>query len=768
MIEYGLVSKQGVEKAALKMIEIKGKLVGEALLVNSRQKYINDAAPNAEFIYTFPLPDQAAVFDLTLKLHDTVIKGEIREKDAAFKLYDETLGQGDSAFLLEQVRENVFQISLGQIARGEEVEVDISYFQEIKTVDEEMRICIPTLLAPRYIPGKASGDKMGPGRMAPTDQVSDADFITPPVANVDYRASIEIELDALTPIKSVESASHQINFEMLGETRARVILAEGNSAMDRDFILKVQLSGEAPNRLIWGKNEQNEYFAGLSFSAELPPTSLRPACEYIFLIDISGSMVGDKSVQAAQAIQICLRNLGPEDVFNLAAFESETFVFSPVSLPYNQQNLEQASAWVENLPVMGGTEILPAVQFALGKGSSSEKVVLLFTDGQVGNEKEIIDLVNKNRDGLRLYSIGIDTTVNSHFINAVAAAGNGYAEFVYPGEELEEKILRHFSRIHANFIEEISIEFSDCEPFEPSGRLPERIYDLEPYQFIFRLSAPPHGRVSVSGIYAGRKMLFAIEEIQELGDAGVLEKLWAKQKITELNTYLSWGNPRRSSGIKADIIKLSERYRVISALASFVATYQRKNKMSGLPETVVIPVNAPHGWAMLEKAAEAVLVSCAPVDAGAATTGAISPTFLRQASMPFPANPGLLNRYTENAFNDFSVSRPLLPDSLNKIAAHQNSDGSFGSIESDASVRIKETAQAIVRFAGSRKISLYRNQLQKAIEYLVAMEALILADHALTVLVYEALEMAQERKIIRSNHKSILDLTAQLKAILSD
>lgn len=768
MMEFGLVGKPGGEKACLKWIEVKGRLVGEALLVNSRQKYINDIVQNAEFIYTFPLPDNAAVTGLVLKINDAVIKGEIREKEAALKLYDEALGRGDSAFLLEQVRENVFQISLGQIAKGEEVEVDISYFQEIKTVDEEMRICIPTLLAPRYIPGKASGDKTGPGRIAPTDQVPDADFISPPVADADYKASIEVELNTLTPVKGIESPSHSIKVKNLSETGARVVLGEGNTAMDRDFILKVQMYGEVPNRLLWGKNEQGEYFAGLSFNAELPPTNRKQACEYIFLLDISGSMAGEKSIQAAQAIQICLRNLGPEDIFNLAAFESETVHFSPVSLPYNQQNLEMASAWVESLPVMGGTEILPAVRFALGKGSGLEKIVLLFTDGQVGNEKEIIDLVKGSREGLRLYSIGIDTAVNSYFISEIAAAGNGFAEFVYPGEDLEEKILRHFSRIHASFIQEVKFEFSNNTRFEPSGCLPDRIYDLEPYNLLFKLSAPPQGEVLINGVREGRKTSFTVDDFKELGDAGVLEKLWARQKIAELNVCLSSGNRRRSSSIRADIVKLSERYQVISALTSFIATYQRINKMSGLPETVVVPVKAPQGWAMFSGQAEAVSVSYTVADAGVATTGAIAPGFLSQAVMPFPASPGLVKSSVESSFDDFSISRSNLPGSLNRIAAIQNSDGSFGPIQGDAHALIKETAETIVRFAGSRKMSLYRNQLQKAIEYLVSMEALILADHALTVLVYEALEIAWERKIIRSNYKSMLDLKAQLKAILSE
>lgn len=766
-MEYGLVSKPDNRKAALKRVEISGELFGNALLVNSCQKYLNDAVPNGEFIYTFPLPERAAVYALTLKINETVIKGEIREKEAAFKLYDESLRQGDSAFLLEQIRDNVFQVSVGQLALGEEIEVEISYYEDLKTVDGEMRIRIPTVLAPRYISGTTSGKKTGPGRISPTDRVPDADLITPPIAQVDYKASIELKLNTLAPLKSIESPSHAIKIKQQAETSALVMLEVEDCLMDRDFILKLLLLGDAPNSLVWGENARGECFAGLSFSAELPPAPSGGTHEYIFLLDISGSMAGEKSVQAAQAIQICLRNLGSEDVFNLAAFESETYLFSPVSLPYDQQNLDRASAWVKKLPVMGGTEILPAVQFALAQSSDREKIVLIFTDGEVGNEKEIIDLVRRSRSNLRLYSIGIDTAVNSYLINEIAAVGNGYAEFVYPGEDLEEKILRHFSRIHASFLKDLQFEFSGKTAFEASRKLPDRIYDLEEYRLILKLDGRPRGCLTLSGQCGDESLSFEIADSREIKNGEIVEKLWARQKIAELNDYLAYGNPRRAEGIKADIVALSEKYQVISPLTSFVATYQRIDKLSGLPETRVIPVNAPHGWLMFSRQEPEPILSSvcfAAVDAGEATTGAVCPDFFSAPCIPFPVGPGRVFQETQ----ELSLEGPdwVNAVSLNQLAAMQNSNGSFGNTSSGVSGIIQSTARAIVRLAGSSIISIYRTQIQKAVDYLVSMEAVIADDKALIDSVYEALEKARDRKIIRSYNRRQLELAAKLKDII--
>lgn len=780
-MEYGLLNKRNKKSVALKAVEISGDLVGEALWVKSKQYYCNDSGKNAEFIYTFPLSEQAAVCDFTAKIGEQFIRGEIKERESAFEEYDEALRNGDSAFLLENVRPNAFQVSLGQINPGEEVEINISYFQEIKNSDAEMRISIPTLLAPRYIPGKPSGEKLGPGEFNPTDRVPDGDFISPPIGETNYQATIKLNLNTLTPISSVASPSHQIIIEPVKENTAIISLAEGDSQMNRDFVLNIKLFGEALPRLIYGKNQQNEYFAYASYTPELPAVEKKQASEYIFLIDISGSMAGEKLKQAANAIQICLRNLSPEDIFNMVAFESEIHKFSKESVNFNQENLDRASTWVRGLRSTGGTEILPAVQFALKESSEYQKIVLLFTDGQVGNEKEIINYVKKRNDNLRLFTLGIDTSVNSHFINQIAEAGNAYAEFVYPGENLEDKVLRHFSRINASFMDSIKFELDNASEKDLAGEIPARLYDLEAYSQVFKLANRPEGKLIIKGNYKQQEISIEIDDIQELESAEVLEKLWAKQKIAELEAYLDNGNPRRSQKIKADIIAISEKYRLISSLTSFLAVYQRENKLSGLPETIVIPVDFPHAWGMFDIHSQDLDI----------------PTFLKRSGITSPAAGAMVvtSQFlvtdsifeTKHQFSNLKFNRPIssdddfneefapieealtYTDKLKPLAAKQNFDGSFGSFDANIDSKIQDTARAIINFANNASnISIFRNQLKKAIDYLITMEAEIMGDEDLLKIVCEALELARSRKIIRNDNQQQIEFTAKIKSKLED
>jgi len=767
-MDYGLINKTTKESVALKAVDVSGELAGEALWVKILQKYLNDTGKNAELIYTFPLPEQAAVCDFTARIGNDLISGNIVEKEQAFREYDEAMRRGDSAFILENVRPNVFQISLGQIDAGEEVEIAIAYFQETKTCDGEIRLSIPTLLAPRYIPGSPAGNKMGPGQAQPTERVPDADFISPPMGNPDYPVAIRLNLDSPTPISSIGSPSHQIVVEQSGPQHAEVRLAAGSSRMNRDFILNIHLKGEALPCLIYGKGQQGEYFAYASFTPELPISQENPGREYIFLIDISGSMGGEKLRQAANALQICLRNLGLDDTFNLVAFESETHTFSPDSISYNQKNLESASTWVNKLEAMGGTNILPAVELALSKVSSREKIMLLFTDGQVGNEAEIISYVKDHAENLRLFSVGIDTAVNSYFINEIAEAGNGCSEFVFPDESLEDKILRHFSRINAGVMDHISLILPDVPEAIPAGRLPARLYDLEPCSHIFKLSSQPKRGLSVKGQYLDQEISLEIEQGQELKNAEVLEKLWAKRKIAELESYLANTNPRRLKNIQADIIETSQKYRVVSSLTSLLAIYNRHNKLSGLPETVVIPVDTPYGWTLF-KANDASLDAPRFLQRSAPAPASRGPIYGASVAPPALTIHGdtCCGPVRESALDHnipgFLLKKGERDGSLKRWAATQNSDGSFGYAQDDP--LIEETAFVIAEFCRrAGDISLYRGQLKKAIAFLMSREKQILANDRLIKEVNTALEAARSRKVLRSDNKQQLRFAARVQA----
>lgn len=762
-MEYGLINRKNQKSVALKAVDISGDLAGNALWVKIRQHYHNDSGENAEFIYTFPLPENAAVCDFIATIGEKVITTEIKEKEQAFAAYDEAIRQGDSAFLLESMRANVFQISLGQIDTGEDVKIEINYFQEITTSDTEMRILIPTLVGSRYIPGNVSGEKIGPGEARPTDRVPDADFISPPRGNTDCRASLQMNIKTMSPFISIDSPSHRIQVEQSDFTTAAVSLEEGTTRMDRDFILSLKLSDEPLPRILYGQNDRNEYYALASYTPELPAIDKKQAGEYIFLIDISGSMAGEKLEQAAQAMKICLRNLGNNDLFNLVAFESELHPFSQKSLPFNQKNLDSATRWVNRLRSMGGTEILPAVEFALKEETPEyEKIILLFTDGQVGNENEIINYIKARNQNLRLFSIGIDTTVNDFFINRIAEAGNGYAEFAYPGENLEDKVIRHFSRIHANYMENITLQMEGLS-LEPGGKIPNRLYDMEPFTQVFKMNSQPQDKMIIKGYSGAQEMVLEIDEIIKSPNAKVLEKLWAKRKITELETYLQSGNPRRAKTIQADIIELSQKHHLLSSLTSFVGVYQRENKLSGLPELITIPVDIPYGWDMFNR--DNISRDCLIVnECLSSSVGGNLFSFQTSSRVRFKAK----RMYVQDSVDIADTPHPdagTQESKVKQLAASQNADGSFGTITGEKSAIIMETVQAIIYIlenAGS--ISPFRNQLLKALRFLMTQEETVREDKDLLGLVNQLLQMSRMDRIIRMGEQDLKDFIDRILA----
>lgn len=762
-MEYGLINRKNQKSMALKAVDISGDLAGNALWVRIQQHYHNDSGENAEFIYTFPMPENAAVCDFNATIGEKVIATEIREKEEAFAAYDEAIRQGDSAFLLESMRANVFQIFLGQIDAGEDVKIEINYFQEITTSDAQMRILIPTLVGPRYIPGNVSGEKIGPGEARPTDQVPDADFITPPRGNTDYRASLQLNIKTLKPFISIDSPSHRIQVEQSDPTTAAVSLEEGTTRMNRDFILSLKLSDEPLPRILYSQNDRSEYYALASYTPEFPPIDRKQAGEYIFLIDISGSMAGEKLEQAAQAMKICLRNLGTNDLFNLVAFESELHPFSPGSLPFNQENLDLATRWVSRLRSMGGTEILPAVKFALKEEiPGNEKIILLFTDGQVGNENEIINYIKAHNKNLRLFSIGIDTTVNDFFINRIAEAGNGYAEFVYPGENLEDKVIRHFSRIHASYMENITIQMEGFS-LEPGGKIPNRLYDMEPFTQVFKMKNRPQDKMIIKGYSGTQEFVLEIDEILETPNAEALEKLWAKRKITELETYLQSGNPRRAKTIEADIIELSQKHHLISSLTSFVGVYQRENKLSGLPELITIPVDIPYGWDMFNQ--DNISQDCLIVnECLSSSVGGNLFSFQTSSRVRFKAK----RMHMQDSMDIADTPQPdadTQESKVKQLAADQNADGSFGSIIGERSAIIEETVQTIIYILENvGSISPFRNQLLKALIFLMTQEETIREDKDLLGLVNQLLQMSRIDRIIRTGEQDVKDFVDRILA----
>lgn len=736
-MEKGLVYTGGKEREVpLKGVKIRGNICGFHGEFQVSQTYQNDTSSNIEIIYTFPLPDKATVTDFYARAGERRITSQVWEREKAFEVYDKALRKGDRSFLLEQYRPNLFQVSLGQVLPGEKVEVFISYLEEIKYQDGEIRILIPTLVAPRYIPGKPAGKRQGMGRVGPTDRVPDADFITPPVGEGDYQAQLDLVIDPPIKLNELDSPSHPLKVVPLNQNRYRISFARGEVALDRDIIITGKGMEETTGGSFFHENSQGEKHLYLSLLPELESWEIEETPKnYIFLLDISGSMMGEKLEQAKNALQLCLRNLNQQDTFNLLAFESRVHLFSRESLPFNQKSLKRATRWIQNLRSLGGTEILSALEFSLENCPGKDTCLLLFTDGQVGNEEEIFDYLQKHIRGNRIFTFGIDTAVNSYFLNGLAEKGSGLAEFIYPGERIEDKVLRQFSRITSPRVEGVEIGWGDLKVEEVYPPPPREIFNLDPLTLVAKVKGEVKGQISLGGSVGGERFQVSLDlpPAPENEGSNLLEKLWARFKINTLEESLADINPRREKGVIEEIVKLARDYKVSSGYTSFVAVEERENKAPGqagkLPKTIVVPVSPPVEWnyfpGTLDRGMDSFIHSISPVGEAFEEDISAFKEGLKSCSFTSPGGPspswGPITREWRGEGEDMERA---LDKAFRCLALKQQADGSFAlSLQDNPLERLKYTSLTILAFLlGPSDASLYKRQLLKSLEYL--------ADHA--------------------------------------
>lgn len=701
----------------LKKISVSGKIWGNISEITVTQVFRNEGSKNIEAVYIFPVPSGASITAFEARIGESRINSFLVEKDEGYRIYDKNVRTGDSSFLLEQFRQNVFQLSVGQILSGETVEISVEYIEELEFSDLQLRLMIPMTVAPRYIPGCPAGHKTGPGTANPTDRTPDADYITPPIGRVGYKVDISITANLLRPVKVIESPSHDILIEAAQDNTYKITLKDGTDIPDRDFILLFTCVSEESSRGIIYRGDGDEGIIYMTFVPEIPPTAENNTKNFLFLIDISGSMSGEKLEQAKNALKICIRNLSSNDTFNMIAYANRTHYFSDTSnLPFTQITLDRTSIWIDSLEAESGTEVLEAISRSLDPKRTEDSIIILFTDGQVGNEDEILGYVSENIGSSRIYPFGIDTAVNSYFIKKLALVGRGKAEFIYPGERIDDKVIRQFARITSPSANKIELEWNNLKVAEVFPKRITEVYDMEPVSILARAYGSIEGKVVFSAKSGSAKISQSLHtsSMSEGCAYKLLEKLWIRKIIEELEDMLAIAAPGRENRIREEIIKLSKKYGIVSSLTSFVAVHVRNNKISGRPMTKTIPVSLPGGW----EAAAGMDCTSSREFSASYSPGVQHADTASYSSAP-KDQPGLPCFVTKQ--REYGLAAMGLTDILRAIARNQQANGAFSnSNESDMFEKIETTALVIIALtAGRENLPLYKKQVEKAVRYLI-------------------------------------------------
>ncbi len=607
-METGLLSTTK-ESIPLTGVAVTGDLSSGHACVRVKQMYKNTGARPIEAIYTFPLPTEAVLSGFTMTCAGRTQTGVVKEREEAFRAYDDALVAGHGAALVEEERPNIFTASVGNVLPGEDVEIELEYIERLFAEEGAVRFTLPTLVAPRYIPGNAAGNRTAHGTADPTTRVPDADRISPPTASdVPYRMSLTLAIDVGKGV-TVESPSHVIKSRAEpgkdGGKHEKTIVTFESEPLDRDFVLLVSgaASGDSVTVAAHKRPGEGQGYVALTVVPDLfdvKDKSQPLSC--VFLLDRSGSMGGASMTQARTALRLCLRQLKEGDLFNIIAFDDmmETMSVSPVR--FTGRTLAEADAFLERIDARGGTELLGPLLHAVGM--TKDGLVVLLTDGQVGNEDEIFTRVMEARKATRISSFGIGTNVSTALLGNLAKSTNGALDMIYPGERIDEKVALAFARATAARITDVSVTFEGVFLGDIAPNPPRDLTDGEPWTLFGTFDEPGVGRAIIRGKRAGEA--FALEVplwLPEDANDPFVERLWAKERIKELERADLTG--RRADAMKARIVELCVKHRIASKFASFIVIEKRKGerRTSEQAETQVVPVNLPAGWSMLQPSA---------------------------------------------------------------------------------------------------------------------------------------------------------------------
>ncbi|RKG97724.1 VIT domain-containing protein [Corallococcus carmarthensis] len=607
----GLFTREGAQ-VPLQGVEVTGELLGGHARVRVTQRYRNDEKKPVEAIYVFPLPSDATLSAFSMTCAGRRVAGVVKEREAAFRAYDDAITEGHGAALLDQERANVFTAQVGNLLPGEETLVEVEFLQTLTAEEGSVRWMLPTLVAPRYIPGPVHGDRTGHGSAAPTTRVPDADRISPPTSlNVDYGLRMDLLIDVGRDVV-VESPSHRLTVTKEG-TRTRVKLqrdslyrnfAGDEVELNRDVVLTMRNAN--PDVMLTPVVTHRKAEGPGTFALTVVPDLLNlattpPRQEVVFVVDTSGSMAGDSLPQAQAALRLCLRHLREGDRFNVIAFENSFRTFSAQTVPFTQRTLEQADAWVAGLKAYGGTELLEPMVSAMK--AAPDGVVVLLTDGQVGNESEILNAVLAARGTGRVFSFGIGTNVSDALLRDLARRTDGAVEFIHPGERIDEKVVAQFSRALAPRVTDLEVRFDGVEASELAPSTLPPLVDGTPWTLFGRYAQAGTGSVTLKGKSGREPFSLTVRlDLPALSDRPVVEKLWAAERIRGWMDAGLVG--RRAEAMKERIVKLAIEHQLATQYTSFVVVEERQGdrRASGTPETRVVPVNAPAGWSMFNQA----------------------------------------------------------------------------------------------------------------------------------------------------------------------
>ncbi len=579
----------------LRHTDVAAEVTGFVSSVTVTQEFENPFSEPVEAVYVFPLPDDAAVDEMTLAAGPRVLRATIQKREDARRQYEEAKHQGRRAALLDQERPNIFTQSVANLLPGEVVKVTLHYVAPLRYDDGVYTLNFPMVVGPRYVPGSPlAGEPQGTGTQPDTDRVLDASRISPPAERTGRDIAVSVRLDAGSAILNLASVSHRLWAERLSPRQAVVALDSTDRIPNKDFILRWRVSGPEKRAALLATGGRGGTFALLVTPESADASQAIAARELVFVLDTSCSMTGAPLAAEKRAVRSALEQLNPDDTFRVIDFADSASSLHATSLANTPANVKRALAYLDALPASGGTNQLAGIRAALSPPAERERLrlVLFLTDGFIGNDAEVLSATERELGAARLFAFGVGTSVNHSLLARLAEVGRGFYQYVRPDEDPEPAIERFVRRIERPLLTDVEVDWGGLAVAEVLPNKVPDLFDAQPLALIGKVREPGHGIVTVRGRQAGRPVELKLEVTlpEAPGGAPGLPAVWARARIEQLDR-LQYGGDR--GDVIRQITSLGLEHHLVTAYTSLVAVEETPVTAAGGQRTVVVPTEVP-------------------------------------------------------------------------------------------------------------------------------------------------------------------------------
>ncbi len=589
-----IASKNG--NVALKSSKTAVEITGTIAHVRVTQVYQNLDNTPIEAKYVFPLSTQAAVHKMTMTIGDKTINAKIFEKQEAQKVYSTAIKEGKRAAKLDQHRPNVFQMNVGNIMPKDLVSIAIYYTELLVPVNGKYQFVAPSVVGPRFT-----------GESRSSEQVFHTGYSSKGIAAT-FEYDMTVNINAGVIIKSITSNTHTVNVNYTDAKTAEVFLSKSNkNPSNRDFILDYSLRGDKiQSGLLLYEHDNEKFFAYLMEPTKEARLVDIPSREYLFIVDVSGSMNGYPLEVAKELMRNLLCNLRPNDTFNVQLFASSSTVFSPIPVVVDSENIENAIRFLTHGQGGGGTQLLSALKTAYKlprKNKTSARSMVVITDGYVSVEKEAFQLIQQNLDQANVFTFGIGSSVNRYLIEGMAKVSHSESFIATNKEEASKVALAFKEYIAKPLLTQVKLQADGFEVYDISPKSIPDVFAARPVVVFGKYRGKAKGKLIVTGYQGAKKFkkTYHVSEGKLSKKNKALRYLWARKKIAELDDY----NTLFRDNVKEEVTALGIKYNLLTKYTSFVAVDETIVNKDGKIKTVKQVLPMPKNVSNLAVGAEA-------------------------------------------------------------------------------------------------------------------------------------------------------------------